>query len=113
MALEIHMKLCVKEPDVLKKKIGGEGGEWPETGPKTGFFEFIEKFGHYILLNLFCNENLYAYINLYNENLCCVPSQIPNLGTFLFLRYEPKCSQPIRLQGFLTNHISGTNQEIA
>ena len=34
--LEIHMKLCVT---------AGFSGKWTENGPKTGFFEFIEKFG--------------------------------------------------------------------
>ena len=32
--------------------------------------------------------------------ICCVPAQIPYLGKFLFLRYEPKCFQPITLQDF-------------
>ena len=35
--------------------------------------------------------------------ICCVPAQIPYLGKVLFLRYRPKCSQPIRLQNFLIN----------
>ena len=40
--LEIHMKLCMTEQDVLKKnfftpKLAG-------NGPKIGFFKFIEKF---------------------------------------------------------------------
>ena len=38
--------------------------------------------------------------------ICCVHAQIPFLGQFLFLKYGPKCSQPIRLQDFLINHIS-------
>ena len=42
--------------------------------------------------------------------ICSVPAQIPYLGKFLFLRYGPECSQPIRLQDFLINHISRTNQ---
>ena len=40
----------------------------------------------------------------------CVSAQIPCLIKFLFLGYGPKCSQPIRLQNFLINHISKTNQ---
>ena len=32
-------------------------GKYIKNGPKT-FFEFIEKFGHYFLLNLFYNEYL-------------------------------------------------------
>ena len=42
--------------------------------------------------------------------ICCVPAQIPHLEKFWFLRYGQKCSQPIRLQVFLINHISGINQ---
>ena len=42
--------------------------------------------------------------------LCCVPAQVPYLGEFLFLRYGPKCSEPIRLQNFLISHISRTNR---
>ena len=38
--------------------------------------------------------------------ICCVPEQISYLGKFLFLRYGPKCSQPIRLQYSLINHIN-------
>ena len=34
-------------------------GKWAKNGPKTGFFQFIRKFGHYILLNLIYNENIY------------------------------------------------------
>ena len=41
--------------------------------------------------------------------ICCVPAQIPYLEKFLFLRYGPKCSQPIRLQDLLINHISRSN----
>ena len=42
--------------------------------------------------------------------ICCVPAQIPFLEKFSFLRYGPKCYKPIRLQDFLINHISRTNQ---
>ena len=52
------------------------------------------------MLNLIFNENSY----------CCVPAQIPYLEKYLFLRYGPKCSQSIRLQDFLINLISRTNQ---
>ena len=44
------------ELDFLEKKLGPKN--W-ENGPKTGFFEFTEKFGHYFLMNLFYNGNLY------------------------------------------------------
>ena len=56
------------------------------------------KFGYNFLLNL------KTYI------ICCVPAQIPYLERLLFLKYGPKCSQPIRLQDFIINHISRTNQ---
>ena len=42
--------------------------------------------------------------------ICCVPAQILYLGKFWFLRYGPKCSQSVRSQYFLINHISRTNQ---
>ena len=60
MVLETHMKLC------MTAGFSGKNIFWPknwENGPKMGqnqgFFKFIEKFGHYVLLNLFYNENLY------------------------------------------------------
>ena len=49
---------------------------------------------------MFYNENVY-YL------LCSCTNSI--LGKFLFLRYEPKCSQPVRSHDFLINHISRTN----
>ena len=45
----------------------------------------------FFLLNLCCNENFHK---------CHI------WENFWFLRYGPKCSQPIRLQDFLNNHIS-------
>ena len=60
MILETHMKLCVTELDFLAKfffaqKFGKIDPKWA----KNGFFGFIERFGHYFLLNLFYDENLY------------------------------------------------------
>ena len=56
MVLETRMKLCVTAgfsgKIFLRQKL-------TKNGPKTGFFEFIEKFGHQFLLNLFYNQNLY------------------------------------------------------
>ena len=40
---------------------------------------------------------------------CCVPVQVPYLGKIWFLRYRPKCSQPIRSQQFYISHISKMN----
>ena len=42
-----------------KKFFAQKLGKWAKNGPKTGFLQFIRKFGHYILLNLIYNENLY------------------------------------------------------
>ena len=41
--LDTHMKLCVTEPDFLEKVFCPQN--W-ENGPKTGLFEYIEKFYH-------------------------------------------------------------------
>ena len=43
--LETHMKLCVTELDFLEKNsLPQKLGKWAKKGPKTGFFEYIEKF---------------------------------------------------------------------
>ena len=55
MVLETYMKLCVTEPDILEKSfLPQKLGKWTKNGPKTGFFKFIEKFAHQVLLNLLC-----------------------------------------------------------
>ena len=77
-------------------------GKWTKNVPKTGFFELTEKSGHWFLLN-FCSIIKTGFI-------CCVPAQMHYLGNLLFLRYGPKCWQPIKLQDFFINHISKTNQ---
>ena len=47
MVLEVRMKLCMTEPDFLKKFFLPENLEkWTKNGLKTGFFEFIERVGH-------------------------------------------------------------------
>ena len=61
------------------------------NGPKIGFFEFKEKFGHKFSLNLFYRGNL--------QYLLC-SAQILYLRKILFLRHRPKYSQPIRLPNF-------------
>ena len=77
----------------LLKKLG----KWP----KIGFLEFIEKFGHEFILNLFYNENI----------IDCVPAQILHLGKVCSWDMGwLKCSQPIRLQDFIINHIAKTSQ---
>ena len=78
-------------------KIGKMDGKWT----KNGFFEFIEKFGHSILLNLFYNENLLFAVSLHKPHIC---EKSFSWG------YGPKCSQPIRLRDSLINHISRANE---
>ena len=43
MVLETHMKLCMREPDFPEKFLPPKYRNWTENGPKTWFFEFIEK----------------------------------------------------------------------
>ena len=64
-------------------------------------------------LNLFKNLVIIFYIicsiiKIYI--IYCVPVQITYLGKYFFVRYRPKCFQPIILQDFLINNISRTNQ---
>ena len=45
--LETHISLCLTDPDFSGKKICPKNWEsGPKMGPKSGFFEFIEKSGH-------------------------------------------------------------------
>ena len=72
-----------------------------ENRPSPGFFECIEKFSFFFLV-------LYFFISVvYNESLYYRNSfmleQILYLGKFWFLRYDPKCSWPIRWQDFSIN----------
>ena len=60
MMLESHMKLCVTEPDFPEKNfLPPKIGKMDKNGPKTGFFEYTEKFCQLFLLNLFYNETFY------------------------------------------------------
>ena len=59
MVLETHMKLLVTEPYFLEKIFFPQNfGKLTKNGPKTGFFELIERFDH-LIMNLFYNENIY------------------------------------------------------
>ena len=71
-----------------------------QNGPKTGFFQLLED----LVITFYW---IWSIMEIYI--ICCVPAQIPYLGKFLFLRYGPKCSQPMRLHDFLIDHISRTN----
>ena len=73
----------------------------PKMGQKHGFFNLLKN----LVINFYW---IWSIMEIYIT--CCVPAQIPYLGKVLILRYRPKCFQPIRLQNFLINHISRTNQ---
>ena len=73
MVLEIHVKLCLTEPDLPEKsKIG-----------KKQFFKYFEKFCHQSLLNLFCNENLY-YLLFSCTNPLFGKILVPEIWTKMF-----------------------------
>ena len=101
MVLESHVKVCVTEPDFLGKIfLPQKLGKWAQNGPKTGFFQLEN-----LVIDFYWIWSIMKFFII-----CCVAAQIPYLGKLLFLRYGPKCSQPIRLQDFWINHISRTNQ---
>ena len=105
VVLETNMKLCVTEPDFLEKTfLPLKLGKWTKNGPKiVCFFDLLK--------NLVINFYWICFI-MKTYIVICVPVQIPYLGKILFLRYGPKCSQPMRFQDFLINHISRKNQWI-
>ena len=74
MVLETHMRLYVTGLDFLGIFFFFFTPKIRKNGPKTGFFEFIEKFGHQFLLNLFYNENILFAVFLHKsriwENFC-------------------------------------------
>ena len=77
------------------------GKKVPKMGQKQCFFNLLKN----LVINFYW---ILSVMQIYV--ICWVPAQISYLGKFLFLRYGPKCSQPIRLQDFLINHISRANQ---
>ena len=98
IVLDSYVKLCMTEPDFPGKYF------LAQNEPKTGFFfNLLEN----LVISFYW---IWSIMTIYI--ICCVPAQIPYLWKFLFLRYQPKCSQPIRLQDFLINNISRTNQWI-
>ena len=86
------MKLCMTARFLEKKSCQKMHQKWT----KNRVFEFNEKFGHYILLKLFYNENWY---------LMCSCTNPIDQEKILLLRYGPNCSQPIRLENFEINYI--------
>ena len=89
------MWCCAWQPDFSKIMFCLQN--W-ENRPSLGFseyignFSFVSQFFH----NLLNNESL-CYYN------CCIHEQVSYLGKFWFLRYDPKCSWPIRLWDFSIN----------
>ena len=72
-----------------------------ENRPSLGFFECIRRFS-------FLSQFFIFFISVvYNESLyycySCMLEQNSYLGKFWFLRYGPKCSQPIRQRSFSIN----------
>ena len=101
----LDMTLWVTEPNFPEKYFALQKlGKWTKNGPKKGFLNLLKN----LVINIYwiCSK-LKIYI------ICCVSTQIPYLGKFLFLRYAPKCSQPIKLQDFLIDHIFRTIIEMA
>ena len=102
MVLEIHMKLCLTEPDFPEKSFCPKNWEnSPKIGQKHGFLNILKN----LVISFYWICSIMKIFIIY-----CVPAQIPYLKKFWFRRYGPKCSQPIRLLDFLINHVSRTNQ---
>ena len=98
--LETQMKLCMTELDFpgnffLPQKLG----KWTQNGQKTGFFLIYWKI--YSLI--------FTEYDLWWKFILFVVFLHKSHWKFLFLRYGPKCSQPIRLQDFLIKRISRRN----
>lgn len=60
----------------------------PKIWPIVGFFGFIEKSTQYVSLN---------FVHIENWSFCYILAQIPDLGKSIFLKYQTKCSWPMRL----------------
>ena len=84
---------CVWESQIFLKKVFCP--KVGENGPKLGFFEFIGKKKFFWIWSI---KKVYI--------IYCILVQIPYLRKILFLNYEPKFSQPVRLQDFYANYIS-------
>ena len=97
------MKLRVTDLDFLEKIFLPKNLEkWTKTGPKTRFFEFIEKFGHSFFLNLCYNGNL-CYLLCFSIN--------PIFGKIFVPEIQTKMFSANHIAVFLLNRISGTNQK--
>ena len=99
---ENQMKLRVKELNFLEMFFHPQNWEnIPKIGEKLFFFKLLKN----LVVNIYW---ICSIMKIYI--ICCDPAKIQYLGKFLFLIYGLKNPQPIRLQDFLLNHISRTNQ---
>ena len=99
MVLGAHAVLCLTKPDVLKtmfcckiRKISPAQGS---LNAYIGKFSFFSQFFHFF--SVWSIMKVLYYCNFY------MLEQIPYLEKFWFLKYDPKCSWPIRLQDFSIN----------
>ena len=95
MVLQAYVVLCMTEADFFENHV---------LPPKWGKQAKPRVLWMYRKVQFFFSV-LYFFINLvYNESLyycnSCMLEQISYLGKSLLLRYDPKCSWPIRLQDF-------------
>ena len=88
--IENHVKLCVTKLDFSKKF--SLPWKWPKMDQKWGFFHISENFVIRFGWKLSKMKN-HIVIGFLAQTLC--------LPKFWFLRYGPKSSRPIRLQGLL------------
>ena len=65
-----------------------KNGKMVQKRPKTRFFNLLEN----LVISFYW---IWSIMKIHI--IFCVPAQIPYLGKCLFLRYGPKCCQPIRL----------------
>ena len=96
MVLEVHVLLCVTEPDFFCPKNGENGSK---MGQKQGFWNLSKNLVIIFFLNLVYKEN--SHYLLYP---CTNPILVKNLVPEKWV----KCSWPIRLQDFLIDYISRT-----
>ena len=95
--LSVHLPRSFLE--IRSNEIVGPINE--ENRPKIGLFEFIKSCKNMVILlfflNLVCKKNLYYLLYFYTKK-------------FFLLRYEPKCSLPIRLQNFQVKYLISENK---
>ena len=98
MVLETYVKFCVTDQDFLEKYfLLPKIRKMDQKRSKTGFFEFIEKFGHEFLVKLFYKENsnylLYSFTN-------------PIFGKIFVPEIQTKMFSANQIAGFFSSTIS-------